>query len=825
MNINNFLIIFIILFVITMIYFIINIFNTKIETFQTEIISNFPIPNILNDNDVKITQIPFTTSNTNDTYNVSPKVNIMETLDYLTNSINIQSSYILQNPYNSIASLLKINPPDGIQLNSVKLYNDDRTQFLNNGFVNYLSFYNYISFFFSNTDITGRTIIIDYSRFEKRPNTAFNDLQVPTTFDIKIYTTDNDINFIHLGTLNIPQSNNAGSFYFDISSKIIKSILYIFISPYISSITLTKIRINAMQIELVAQKVEGDYVVKFASYNPSEQVSIPQLDVPPEFEEVDIMNGSAVSNSSKLNNLFKFITPWAIYDGGQADLTTMTIPELFGRNCKAAKIYGSRPKLEDDNNIKFLKGSKDTSIVFPDYSLPKFHTICVISKYTGPNKGRILTSTNYNVNWLLGHHSGVTGVMHNSPEWRTTDNISLSPNTNEWIVSCVKSSISADFEGSLYFNGVKRATKPTGIINDNNNKLTINTANYGQNSDFGLSYVIIWNVVLTDNQLSYVSASLNEYTFELKKLDLTGISISINDGSTKEKAAKSAIDIKRLTCTNTNGLYWILPRDGNKSQAKQVYCIMDVKVFGGGWMLALKGAKNSNAFTYFSAHWTNNTTLNDNDEYPENFTDAKNDIYNYYQASDCLAIFDGKDTKEELTFVDNPEYGWIWIINNFAGENTKMSLLDFFKPNERSADGNSYYGYTTSNQTNLQWVIDVMRANGFVGGKYVSPKEFEELFVNVTCKKRAPLNRTIFSHQEHFKAWGLNVIPIGWNHRVRWGGSFNENPGDWDGLNYSNDVSCGIGLQAKDFSAGDAINCCQSTTGTNASMGFKWFIR
>jgi hypothetical protein len=71
----------------------------------------------------------------------------------------------------------------------------------------------------------------------------------------------------------------------------------------------------------------------------------------------------------------------------------------------------------------------------------------------------------------------------------------------------------------------------------------------------------------------------------------------------------------------------------------------------------------------------------------------------------------------------------------------------------------------------------------------------------------------------------LNIIPQGWNHAVRWGGSFNENPGHWDGLPNSNDVSCGIGLQARNFSAGDAINCCQSSTGTNASMGFKWFIR
>ena len=302
----------------------------------------------------------------------------------------------------------------------------------------------------------------------------------------------------------------------------------------------------------------------------------------------------------------------------------------------------------------------------------------------------------------------------------------------------------------------------------------------------------------------------------------------MNDGSTKERAAISAMDIKRLICTNRNGLYWILPADGNKNNASLIYCIMDKLIFGGGWMLALKGKKNSAEFIFNSRHWTTNTVLNNNpynkSDYELYETDAKYSIYNYYGAVDCLAMFDKNDTNDELTYVNNPEYGWVWNMNSFFG-GSRISLLDYFTPRTRLPYGYSTYIYTSkNNRDNSTWVQRWMRDVG-LGGTYMQPQYFEQSIVNVTCKLRAPLNRRIFSQQEAFKAWGLNVIPHGWNHAVRWGGTFNENEGPWDGIPNTNDVSCGIGLQARNYSAGDAIGCCQSTAGTNASMGFKWFIR
>ena len=822
MNINNFLIILIILFIIGIIFFLINISNQKIEPF-TEKISDIPFPNIDNDNNIHIESQDLTSINISKDSSIT--LNIRETLDIRNNtdSFITTSSYLLENKSDTISSLFKINPPlNGITLNSVEPYNKDGKQNINSGFGDPVSFYNYISINFPNTNMTATKIEISYKSFQ-----IAEEIKSGFSTDIRIYTSE-DNTFQHLGTQNINTSPNTLIFFIP-ENKLIKSYLYIFISPRISSIVLTKLRFFIQKKEFLQQSVSEDAIIKFSSNNPAEQITIPSTFVMGLASEETIGFGSSISNHKKLNNLFKFIPPWAIYDGKDYNVTSGTIPEILKRSCKDAKVTGAGAELKTENNIKYLSGTTATKIEFPDFSLPEFYTICVISKYTSENRsdlsrrGRILSCvSSRETNWLLGHWWNQVGVMH-SYGWRTSWNESIPGDGNQWVVSCVKSSSSV--AKSLLINGISRGTSAPPKMRNNkaDNKLHINNNNiYVENSDFGLSYLIIWDVVLTDNQLKLVSDTLREYLETGKDLDLSDVTINQNDGSTIEKAAKSAMDIKRLTCTNTNGPYWI--KYSNDKPAILVYCIMDSTVFGGGWMMALKGAKNSGAFIYHSQHWTTNTLVNETQQNFTDFTDAKYDIYNNYDAKDCLAIFDPRDTLDELTFNDKPEYGWIWVQNDFYNKGERISLLNFFKPRTGFPNGFSNYVYTTSNQGNLEWVKRWMRDRGYLGA-YISPKEFAVWIVEQSCKIKPPLNRIIFSQQEEFKAYGLNIIPQGWNHAVRWGGSFNENPGYWDGLPRSNDVSCGIGLQARHFSAGDAINCCQSTRGTNASMGFKWFIR
>lgn len=824
MNIYNFLLIFIVLFVFTLIYFLINILNKKIEPFEDTIINNIPLPNITDDNLITITSQSLQTSSSSTTSN--SLLNTSETLEIRNSSdyYQLTSSYIVSSGQ-YISSLFKLNPPS-VLLMSDALYKTDNTKNIKNGFSESIGFYNYINIVLPYSNIIGTKIEITYSNFELQADNNFRFGDKPSKRDIRIYTSDDNNEFVLINTKDIIQNSNT-TLVFDIpSGKIIKSILYILVSPLIKNITLTKIRIFVKETVYIQDTTTNKNIIRFGSDNPAEVVEIPNTYVIPDAKDTELGIGSSVARSEQLNRLFKFITPWAIYNGADYSDSTKTIPELLNRQCLAAKISGQLPIIEtDSNNIKYLSGTTETIVEFPMYSLPEFYTICAITKYTNNSqdvskRGRILTSTTTGTNWLLGHHWGVTGVMHNG-EWKTTWSESYPTNTTDWVVSCVKSSISPN--NTILFNGVSRGIKgPDKIYNYLSGKrLTINIDNYSQNSDFGLSYLIIWNSVLSDNQLRLVSESLQDYLNTNRNLDLNNIDINFNDGSTKEKAARSAMEIKRLTCTNRNGLYWILPENGDKNKAKQIYCIMDEMVFGGGWMLALKGAKNSGSFVYASEHWTKNTFFNDEPsnkrDYESYKTDAKYEIYNYFKAIDCLAMFDYEDTNGEATFVNNTEYGWIWKWDNIY-KGTRLSLLDFF------SNRYSKYYYTSHNP-NIGFLEKWMMDRGF-NANYLTPQYFDSLLVNVTCKSRVPLNRKIFSQQEQFKAWGLNIIPQGWNHAVRWGGSFNENYSHArDGIPDSNDVSCGIGLQARSFSAGDAINCCQSTAGTNSSMGFKWFIR
>ena len=828
MNIYNILIVFIILIVFTLIYLLFNIVNKKIEPFEDVIINNIPLPNITDDNLITISSLALQTSSSSSTSNSSTDPNLLlntsETLEIkdARNYYQLTSSYkVSSGQY--ISSLFKLNPPSVLLMSDILYKNDSKN--IKNGFPESIGFYNYINIVLPYSNIIGTKIEISYSNFELQPLNNFRSEDRPSNKDVRIYTSDDDNEFVFINKKDISQNTNT-TLVFDIpSGKIINSILYILVSPLIKNITLTKMRIFVKETVYIQDTTIKKDIIRFGTDNPSEVVEIPNTYVIPEARDTELGIGSSVSKLEQLNRLFKFITPWAIYNGGDYSESTKTIPELLNRQCLAAKISGELPIIQTDNNIKYLSGTTETIVEFPQYSLPEFYTICAITKYTNntqdvSKRGRILTSTTSGTNWLLGHHAGVTGVMHNG-EWKTTSSESYPTNNTDWVVSCVKSSISAN--NTILINGVSRGIKgPDKIYNYLSGKrLTINIDNYNQNSDFGLSYLIIWNAILSDNQLRLVSESLQDYLNTGKNLDLIGININLNDGSTREKAARSAMEIKRLTCTNRNGLYWILPGYGDKSNAKQVYCIMDDMVFGGGWMLALKGAKNSGAFVYSSEHWTNYTRFNDEpsnkSDYESYKTDAKYDIYNYYRAIDCLAMFDVNDTNGEATFVNNPEYGWIWKWDNIYNGD-RISLLEFFVNNY------SKYYYTSHNP-NKGFLEKWMSDRGF-NANYLTPQYFDSFLVNVTCKSRVPLNRKIFSQQEQFKAWGLNVIPQGWSHAVRWGGSFNENYAHQsDGIPNSNDVSCGIGLQARTFSAGDAINCCQSTTGTNSSMGFKWFIR
>jgi len=285
--------------------------------------------------------------------------------------------------------------------------------------------------------------------------------------------------------------------------------------------------------------------------------------------------------------------------------------------------------------------------------------------------------------------------------------------------------------------------------------------------------------------------------------------------------------------------YWItLPEAGDR----YLYCIMDTKYAGGGWMLAMRGVRGSRTFGYNSNYWTTLNTLNSNyqdiikvianndlsvssignliyNNYEGNTNeinklDAKYDTFNRYGASEWMAIFYHKqDVNGGRTIIykggdkfDNLDQenakGWIWRENNVnIKKNERIPPVDFFISRSRLHPSKSLVNLT---------------------GKY-SKRSAKELDKFDSKPEGFP---QLWSSQGAYNFYGINYeIPSHGSAKsyVRWGFAWNENPGN---PNDSNDVYAGIGSGYKGgYSCGDFIDCCQDITGANSSIAFEWYVR
>lgn len=248
-----------------------------------------------------------------------------------------------------------------------------------------------------------------------------------------------------------------------------------------------------------------------------------------------------------------------------------------------------------------------------------------------------------------------------------------------------------------------------------------------------------------------------------------------SDGFSSQNAAKSALEIKTLTGTNTDGVYWIdLPVVG----PTQVFCLMDSAWDGGGWMMAMKATRGT-TFNYDSTHWTTVTTLNPTNV-NRNDGDAKFNVMNYFDAKDFLAVF--PDISQGGSIAGRG--AWTWLQNNFSS-GTRRTTINFF---------------SSTAQTKL---LDGKSFSGWASG--------------------------VFSSQAGTQWYGFNFNQYS-NARVRWGFAWNNEVND---LN-SNDVSGGIGMGGANiggkavsfqYSAGDYIGCCNDTTGINRTARVEMYVR
>jgi len=223
---------------------------------------------------------------------------------------------------------------------------------------------------------------------------------------------------------------------------------------------------------------------------------------------------------------------WAGYYAGDYDAKLNILPNFIGDKSRdLASNMMSNIKFTTSNNIPLIYGSKiDGSIIFPSNSINSNFTICSVTKYTSTepsSNNMILQSIDNNENNLFyhGHYNNKTGVItYNNTEY-SKGYISNSP-VDSWVVTCAKNTNSKLPTDNVIINGNSVGLIiPITYINKSQT-LTINNnpTSKTYNSDWALSYLLIWDTHLTDEELKNVSNALNDYLKTGEKLTFNIVS-------------------------------------------------------------------------------------------------------------------------------------------------------------------------------------------------------------------------------------------------------------------------------------------------------------
>ena len=218
----------------------------------------------------------------------------------------------------------------------------------------------------------------------------------------------------------------------------------------------------------------------------------------------------------------------------------------------------------------------------------------------------------------------------------------------------------------------------------------------------------------------------------------------------------------------------------------KVFCLLDKKWDGGGWMMMMK-ATTGTTFGFDASYWTTNNILNPN-EINQNNGDAKFNVMNYYQGKDFLARWPDITTSPGGSIQGLGV--WIWLQNNY-NDGTRITPISFFSTASR------------------KFIKDAKTFDGWQGN--------------------------VFSSQTDVRFYGFNYYNNPGAAKSRWGFGWNENGGGLypNGNMESDDVIGGIGLKgtqfftngSKDFSGGDVIGCCQDNIGINRSARVEVYVR
>ena len=154
--------------------------------------------------------------------------------------------------------------------------------------------------------------------------------------------------------------------------------------------------------------------------------------------------------------------------------------------------------------VPYVGGTTGTQISWGAASIPSTFTICSITRYSGATKQRVLQCRDRN--WLHGHWVSIAGATYY--EGRGDIYYAITPNTN-WVVMCGRNIQTPGSAGTI-INGVVTSTAEGGV---GNCELVINLPGVipGEQSDWQLSKLYVWNTHLPDSLFAQASSRLVQY--------------------------------------------------------------------------------------------------------------------------------------------------------------------------------------------------------------------------------------------------------------------------------------------------------------------------
>jgi len=201
-------------------------------------------------------------------------------------------------------------------------------------------------------------------------------------------------------------------------------------------------------------------------------------------------------------------TPYAYFRAKDYDPDTREIPAQIGDFTATtegeALTVGDGAGNGADASIPFLNGTVNSIINFK-VDVPVNFTVCSITRYSSSDPVKqdgILYGSGNSAQFIHGHWNSWRGVAYYKA-WMTS--ISNSGLRTEWLVMC----------------GKNNSNQPNNILADNNKVGTSDGGTVGQTnlginnqprpSDFEFSQLLIWDSVLTDDEMQEVSNYLTQY--------------------------------------------------------------------------------------------------------------------------------------------------------------------------------------------------------------------------------------------------------------------------------------------------------------------------